>query len=108
MYENIALVPRPRWATHQELTDPETVTNSRELPARSLAGPSPVALLETWEVITTPVGTYAHPDGPVLHIGHEAWTVEQARALHERIGEALELLDQAQRAHGRDEECPRT
>ncbi|GAA1762142.1 hypothetical protein [Kocuria aegyptia] len=94
MYENTALVPRPRWATRQELTDPETVTNSRELPARSLAGPSPVALLETWEVITTADGSYAHRDGFVLHIGHEAWTVEQARALRDRIGEALALLDQ--------------
>ena len=93
MYENTALVPRPRWATHQELTDPETVTNSRELPARSLAGPSAVALLETWEVITTADCSYAHRDGLVLHIGHEAWTVEQARALHDRIGEALALLD---------------
>ena len=93
MYENTALVPRPRWATHQELTDPETVTNSRELPARSLAGPSAVALLETWEVITTADGSYAHRDGLVLHIGHEACTVEQARALHDRIGEALALLD---------------
>lgn len=93
MYENTALVPRPRWATRQEMTDPETVTNSRELPARSLAGPSPVALLETWELITTPDGTFAHPDGVLLHIGHEAWTVAQARALRDRIGEALDLLD---------------
>ena len=94
MHENTALVPRPRWATSQELTDPETVTNSRELPAWSLAGPAPVALLETWEVISTPVGTYAHPDGPILHIGHEAWTVPQARMLRDRIDEALRMLDQ--------------
>lgn len=93
MYENTALVPRPRWATRQEMTDPETVTNSRELPARSLAGPSPVALLETWELITTPDGTFAHPDRVLLHIGHEAWTVAQARALRDRIGEALDLLE---------------
>ncbi|WP_139318425.1 hypothetical protein, partial [Kocuria sp. CNJ-770] len=56
MHENTTLVPRPPWATAQEVTDPETVTNSRELPARSLAGPSPVALLETWEVVTTRTG----------------------------------------------------
>lgn len=93
MYENTTLVPRPRWATRQEMTDPETVTNSRELPARSLAGPSPVALLETWELITTPDGTFAHPDGVLLHIGHEAWTVAQAKALRDRIGEALDLLE---------------
>ncbi|GEO95280.1 hypothetical protein GMA12_12885 [Kocuria sediminis] len=93
MHENTALVPRPPWATAQEVTDPETVTNSRELPARSLAGPSPVALLETWEVVTTPDGSYAHPDGVVLHIGHEAWTVAQARVLRDRIDEALGLLE---------------
>ena len=44
-------------------------------------------------VIATADGSYAHRDGLVLHIGHEAWTVEQARALHDRIGEALALLD---------------
>ena len=92
MPENTALVPRPRWAARQEVTDPETVTNSRELFARSIAGPSPVVLTETWEVITSPDGTYAHPDGTLLHIGHEAWTPAQARALRDRITEALELL----------------
>ena len=86
------MVPRPRWATHQEATDPETVTNYREFPARSLAGPSPVALLDAWEIITTADGVYAHPDGPILHIGHEEWTPEQARVLRNRITEALELL----------------
>lgn len=94
MNENTTLVPRPSWATRQELTDPETVTNSRELPAWSIAGPAPVTLLETWEVISTPVGTYVHPDAPLLHIGHDAWTVAQARALRDRIDEALGLLEQ--------------
>lgn len=92
MSENTALVPRPRWATRQEMSDPQTVTNSRELFTRSIAGPSPVVLTESWEVVTTPDGTYAHPDGPLLHIGHEAWTPAQARALCARIAEALELL----------------
>lgn len=92
MSENTALVPRPRWATHQESTDPETVTNSREFLARSIAGPTPVVLMETWEIVTTQDGTYVHPDGPLLHIGHEAWTPAQARALLDRITEALDLL----------------
>lgn len=74
MSENAALIPRPYWATHQETTDAETVTNFRELSAWSIGGPAPVALLDTWEVITTLDGTYVHPDGPLLHIGHEAWT----------------------------------
>ncbi len=92
MSENTALVPRPHWATHQERTDPDTVTNYRELPARSVAGPSPVVLLETWEVISSRDGSYAHRDGTVLHIGHDAWTPEQALVLRDRISEALRLL----------------
>jgi hypothetical protein len=92
MSEHTALFPRPSWATHQEVTDPQTLTNYREFPARSIAGPAPVVLLDSWEIITTVDGTYAHPDGPLLHIGHDAWTPEQARALRDRITEALALL----------------
>jgi hypothetical protein len=92
MSEQIDVVPRPRWATHQEATDPETVTNYREFPAVSIAGPSPVSLHDTWEIISTVDGVYAHPDGPVLHIGQEGWTPEQARVLRDRITEALALL----------------
>ena len=93
MSEYTALIPRPAWATHQEITDAETVTNFREFPAWSIGGIAPVVLLDVWEVITTPEGAYVHPDGPILHIGHDAWTPEQARVLRDRITEALALLD---------------
>jgi hypothetical protein len=33
MSEHLALIPRPSWATHQELTDAQTLTNYREFPA---------------------------------------------------------------------------
>lgn len=92
MSANAAPIPRPYWATHQETTDAETVANFREFSAWSIGGPAPVVLLDAWEVITTPDGTYVHPDGPILHIGHEAWTPEQARTLRDRITEALALL----------------
>ncbi|HBD4637912.1 TPA: hypothetical protein KJV91_004571 [Shigella flexneri] len=74
------------------MTDAQTLTNYREFPAWSLAGPSPVVLLDSWEVIITSDGTYAHPDGLLLHIGHDAWTPDQARALRDRITDALDLL----------------
>jgi hypothetical protein len=51
-----------------------------------------VVLLDSWELITTPDGTYAHPDGPLLHIGHDAFTPDQARALRDSITDALDLL----------------
>ncbi|MEX5235839.1 hypothetical protein [Kocuria arenosa] len=92
MSEHLALIPRPSWATHQEMTDAHTLTNYREFPAWSLAGFAPVVLLDSWEVITTSDGTYAHPDGPLLHVGHDAWTPDQARALRDRITDALDLL----------------
>ncbi|MEX5296562.1 hypothetical protein QYM41_14890 [Kocuria sp. CPCC 205268] len=92
MSEYAALIPRPCWATHQEVTDSQTLTHYRELPAWSIAGPAPVVLLDSWEIITTADGTYAHPDGPLLHIGHDAFTPDQARTLRNRITEALALL----------------
>lgn len=92
MSEHLALIPRPSWATHQEMTDAQTLTNYREFPAWSLAGPSPVVLLDSWEIINTTDGSYAHPDGPLLHIGHDAFTPDQARALRDRITDALDLL----------------
>ncbi len=92
MSEHLSVIPLPHWATHQEMSDAQTLTNYRELPAWSLAGPSPVVLLDSWEIITTTEGTYAHPDGPLLHIGHDAFTPDQARALRDRITDALAIL----------------
>ena len=92
MSEYAALIPRPCWATHQEVTDSQTLTHYRELPAWSIAGPAPVVLLDSWEIIPTADGTYARPDGPLLHIGHDAFTPDQARTLRNRITEALALL----------------